>query len=69
MTTKPGPNDLRAIADRYGQAWSAHDVETIVAMHTPDSRFHSHGREQAVRGREALRTEFAAIAAAMEVAS
>jgi hypothetical protein len=61
MTTKPSPTDIAAIADRYRQAWVAHDVDAIVSMHTLDARFHSHGRDVAVHGRDALRTEFARV--------
>ncbi|MGP4024828.1 nuclear transport factor 2 family protein [Actinomadura sp. 3N407] len=53
--------DLPALAERYSGAWIAHDVDAIVALHTADSRFHSHGRDHAVQGREALRTEFAGV--------
>ena len=53
--------DLPTLAQRYSAAWIAHDVDAIVALHTADSRFHSHGRNRAAQGREALRTEFAAV--------
>jgi len=51
---------LQEFIDRYNDAWNAHDVEAIVAMHTGDSVFENHvtgdvnvGREQigsAIRG-------------------
>ena len=54
-----GP-DLQRFIDRYNDAWNAHDVDGIVAMHTEDSVFENHvtgdvnvGREQigsAIRG-------------------
>ena len=54
-----GP-ELQAFIDRYNDAWNAHDVTAIVAMHTEDSVFENHvtgdvnvGREQignAIRG-------------------
>jgi steroid delta-isomerase-like uncharacterized protein len=44
---------LQEFIDRYNAAWNAHDVETIVSMHTEDSVFENHvtgdvnvGREQ-----------------------
>jgi steroid delta-isomerase-like uncharacterized protein len=44
---------LQKFIDRYNAAWNAHDVETIVSMHTEDSVFENHvtgdvnvGREQ-----------------------
>ena len=59
MTTPSTDLDLHAIAKQYFAAWEAHDVDAIVALHTPDSRFQAHGRGAAVHGREALRQEFA----------
>jgi steroid delta-isomerase-like uncharacterized protein len=52
--------ELQDFIDRYNDAWNAHDVDAIVAMHTDDSVFENHvtgdvnvGREQigtAIRG-------------------
>jgi steroid delta-isomerase-like uncharacterized protein len=52
--------ELQEFIDRYNEAWNAHDVEAIVAMHTEDSVFENHvtgdvnvGRDQigaAIRG-------------------
>jgi steroid delta-isomerase-like uncharacterized protein len=46
-------SELQEFIDRYNDAWNAHDVEAIVAMHTEDSVFENHvtgdrnvGREQ-----------------------
>jgi hypothetical protein len=59
MTDTSTTPDLVALSERYFAAWSAHDVDAIVALHTPDSRFQAHGRGSAVQGRDALRAEFA----------
>ncbi len=61
MPNSTSPPDLPDLAERYSAAWVGHDVDAIVALHTADSRFHSHGRGRAVQGREALRTEFAEV--------
>lgn len=58
MTIESTTQDLSAIAKRYFAAWEAHDVEAIVALHTPDTQFQAHGRGSAVHGSEALRREF-----------
>jgi steroid delta-isomerase-like uncharacterized protein len=46
-------SELQDFIDRYNDAWNAHDVDAIVAMHTDDSVFENHvtgdlnvGREQ-----------------------
>src|SRR5438094_8622853 len=52
--------ELQEFIGRYNDAWNAHDIDAIVAMHTDDSVFENHvtgdvnvGREQigaAIRG-------------------
>src|SRR5256885_10526274 len=52
--------ELQGFIDRYNDAWNAHDIDAVVAMHTEDSVFENHvtgdvnvGREQigsAIRG-------------------
>jgi steroid delta-isomerase-like uncharacterized protein len=45
---------LQRFIDRYNAAWNAHDVETIVEMHTEDSVFENHTTGDVNVGREAI---------------
>jgi steroid delta-isomerase-like uncharacterized protein len=46
--------ELQEFIDRYNEAWNAHDVEAIVAMHTKDSVFENHTTGDVNVGREAI---------------
>jgi steroid delta-isomerase-like uncharacterized protein len=46
--------DLQRFIDRYNAAWNAHDVDTIVEMHTDDSVFENHTTGDVNVGREAI---------------
>src|SRR5689334_13308365 len=46
---------LRAVIDRYNDAWNRHDVDAILAMHTEDSVFENHTSGGHAVGREAIR--------------
>jgi uncharacterized protein (TIGR02246 family) len=48
--------NVKAIQQRYSEAWNGHDPEAIAAMHTEDTRFCTHGAGTAAEGREAMRT-------------
>jgi ketosteroid isomerase-like protein len=52
--------DVQELAARYGEAWSAHDLDEIIAMHTDDTVFHLHGGGEPAVGRSAVREAFAA---------
>lgn len=52
---------IASIAERYAAAWIARDPKAIVALHTPDSTFQSHGRGVLVKGQAALLKEFAEV--------
>jgi steroid delta-isomerase-like uncharacterized protein len=43
------------LAMRYHAAWAAHDPDAIIALHTQDTVFHTHGMGEANVGRAATR--------------
>jgi steroid delta-isomerase-like uncharacterized protein len=55
--------ELRAAIDRYNEAWNAHDVDAIVAMHAPDMVFENHTAGERAEGAE-VRGHIAGIFAA-----
>ncbi|HWM56161.1 MAG TPA: nuclear transport factor 2 family protein [Solirubrobacterales bacterium] len=52
--------DLRAAIDRYNEAWNAHDLDAIMAMHAPDMVFHNHTAGESASGDE-VRSHIGAI--------
>ena len=52
---------LQEFIDRYNEAWNAHDVEAIVALHTEDSVFENHTTGDVNVGREAIGQAIAGI--------
>ena len=51
---------LEATIDRYNEAWNAHDLDAIIAMHAPDMVFENHTAGESAGG-EAVRDHIAAI--------
>jgi hypothetical protein len=51
--------DVKAIAERYFAAWTAQDLDAIVAMHTDETQFWAHLGGDPVVGRDAVRATFA----------
>jgi steroid delta-isomerase-like uncharacterized protein len=49
MTAAPVAT-LRAAIDRYNDAWNAHDLGAIVAMHAPDMVFENHTAGERAEG-------------------
>jgi steroid delta-isomerase-like uncharacterized protein len=45
--------DLRGAIERYNEAWNAHDLDAIMAMHTPDMVFENHTAGESASGEEA----------------
>lgn len=53
--------ELQGFIDRYNDAWNAHDVDLIVAMHTEDSVFENHVTGDVYKGREEITRAISAI--------
>jgi hypothetical protein len=51
--------DLEALSERYLAAWTARDLDAIVALHTAGSVFRVHAGGEPARGKEAVRAAFA----------
>ncbi len=49
------------LAMRYHAAWAAHDPDAIIAMHTEDTVFHTHGMGEAAVGAPATRDAIVAL--------
>ena len=46
------PEALREAIARYNDAWNAHDLDAIMAMHAPDMVFENHTAGEAAQGAE-----------------
>jgi steroid delta-isomerase-like uncharacterized protein len=55
-----GDHPLRVVIDRYNEAWNAHDLDAIVALHAPDMVFENHTAGERAEG-EQVREHIAAI--------
>ena len=51
---------LEQTIERYNDAWNAHDLDAIMAMHAPDMVFHNHTAGEEANGEE-VREHIAAI--------
>jgi ketosteroid isomerase-like protein len=59
-TSKDSPAQLELTIRRYNEAWNAHDVDAIMAMHAPDMTFENHTAGESAQGEE-VRRHIAAI--------
>jgi steroid delta-isomerase-like uncharacterized protein len=50
--SKDSETALRTAIDRYNEAWNAHDLDAIVAMHAPDMAFDNHTAGESATGKE-----------------
>jgi steroid delta-isomerase-like uncharacterized protein len=62
-SSKDSEQALTAAIGRYNDAWNAHDLDAIVALHAPDMVFANHTAGESANGTE-VRDHIAAIFAA-----
>ena len=58
--TKGSEAALREAIDRYNEAWNAHDLDAIMAMHAPDMVFENHTAHERAEG-DAVRDHIGSI--------
>jgi steroid delta-isomerase-like uncharacterized protein len=52
MDERDAASELERTIERYNEAWNAHDVEAIVALHAPEMVFENHTAGERVEGAE-----------------
>jgi steroid delta-isomerase-like uncharacterized protein len=60
MSDKDSPQALDGTIARYNEAWNAHDLDAIMAMHAPDMVFENHTAGERAKG-DAARGHIGAI--------
>jgi steroid delta-isomerase-like uncharacterized protein len=60
MAESDRATELEAAIERYNEAWNAHDVDSIVALHAPDMVFENHTAGERAEG-EGVRSHIAQI--------
>ncbi len=50
MSDRDSPPELEATIASYNEAWNAHDLDAIVAMHAPDMVFANHTAGESAEG-------------------
>lgn len=50
MTERDSATELERTIERYNDAWNAHDVDAIVALHAPGMVFENHTAAERVEG-------------------
>src|SRR5215813_6475127 len=60
MDSKDSAVALREAVDRYNEAWNAHDLDAIMALHAPDMVFDNHTAGETATG-EDVRAHIASI--------
>lgn len=46
----PAEQPLRAVIERYNDAWNRHDLDAIIALHAPDMVFENHTAGERAEG-------------------
>lgn len=52
---------LEQVIERYNQAWNDHDLDAILALHTPDMVFENHTAGERAQGSEEVRAAIAGV--------
>jgi steroid delta-isomerase-like uncharacterized protein len=60
MSDADAPDALEQVIERYNDAWNAHDLDAIMAMHAPDMVFDNHTAGERAEG-EAVRDHIGSI--------
>jgi steroid delta-isomerase-like uncharacterized protein len=60
MSEADSPEALEAAIARYNDAWNAHDLDAIMAMHAPDMVFDNHTAGESAEG-DAVRSHIGSI--------
>jgi steroid delta-isomerase-like uncharacterized protein len=60
VTAPDSPEALEGTIARYNEAWNAHDLDAIMAMHAPDMVFENHTAGESAEG-EAVREHVGSI--------
>jgi len=50
VNERDAPAELKRVIERYNEAWNAHDVPAIVALHAPGMVFENHTAGERVEG-------------------
>ena len=53
--------DLRALIDRYNDAWNRQDLDAVASMHADDIVFHNWTADERVEGADAVRAHIGGI--------
>jgi steroid delta-isomerase-like uncharacterized protein len=61
MSQSDSPAALEAAIARYNDAWNAHDLDAIMAMHAPDMVFENHTAGESAQGPDAVREHIGSI--------